>query len=103
MRKSRTSLIGHRRLGLRIVDKVFSRDFIYWMNLSLEVKHIYDHELCIKTENNAITKPIINDKSKQTTRKQKTIFISCIVVVIYNFFIKLKILHLHNANRIILL
>lgn len=77
------------------------------MNLSLEVKHIYDHELCIKTENNAITKPIINDKSKQTTRKQNNFYfmyyILCIVVVIYIFFIKLKILHLHNANRIILL
>lgn len=103
MRKSRTSLIGHRRLGLRIVVKGFSRDFIYWMNLSLEVKHIYDHELCIKTENNALTKPIINDKSKQTTRKQNNFYFMYCCSNIYIFFIKLKILHLHNANRIILL
>lgn len=41
--------------------------------------------------------------SQNKQQESKTIFISCIVVVIYIFFIKLKILHLHNANRIILL
>lgn len=64
MRKSWIFLIGYRRLGLRIVDKVFFCDFIYWMNFSLEVKYIYDYEFCIKIENNVLIKLILNDKLK---------------------------------------
>lgn len=98
MRKSRTSLIGHRRLGLRIfVSKVFHAISLIKWNLVWKL-NIWPCILYHNRKQCTNRKQNINGKLKQTTGK-RFFFISRIVVVIYIFFIKFKILH--NANHII--